>query len=263
MAKLGELLQNHQDAFKKGILSRLELTSVQIAYYDAKGQISKNQNFLIELNQKKNDYVESWNAKIRDLQAKFAQSKYDLEKLEQNIELTETVKSPVDGIISNNYVKPGDFVGEKQVVSNIITYSDDLEVIAFVNDEIAKKITISMPAKIFPQHINSLEYGGLVGKVIYVSALPIPSESMESLLENKKMVEKIQEKGPVFKIKIELTPSPNAASGYLWTTSAGPQEKITVGSVAEVGIVIKKERPLNVIIHVAQSTTNGMLKKNE
>lgn len=263
MNNLGALLKTHQEAFKKGILSRLELANVQIAYFDAKGQISKNQNTMVELNQKKNDYIETWNTKIRDIQEKLAQSEFNLQKLEENIELIETVSSPVNGIIANNYAKQGDFLTEKQTLSNIMTYSDDLEVIAFFNDDISKKIAIGMPAKVFPKHINSMEYGAIIGKVVYVSALPIPPQSLQSLIENQKQVDKIFQNGPVFKVTIELVRSRNTASGYLWTTSDGPTEKLSVGSVVDVGVVIKKERPLGIILNVAQSAKNWVLNKNE
>lgn len=263
MTNLGLLLKTHEEAFKKGILSRLELANVQIAYYDAKGQISKNQNTLVELNQNKNDYIESWNTKIRDIQEKLAQSEYNLQKLEENIELIETVSSPVNGIIANNYAKQGDFLTEKQTLSNIMTYSDELEVIAFFNDDISKKITIGMPAKVFPKHINAMEYGGIIGKVTYISELPIPPQSLQSLIENQKQVDKIFQNGPVFKVVIELVRSPDTATGYLWTTSEGPSEKISVGSVVDVGVVIKKERPLGIIMNVAQSAKNWVMNKNE
>ena len=263
MNNLETLLKTHEAAFKKGILSRLELTNVQIAFYDAKGQISKNQNTLIELNQNKNDYIETWNAKIRDTKEKLAQSEYNLQKLKDNIELVETVTSPVDGIIANNYVKQGDFITEKQTLSNIMTYSNDLEVIAFFNDDISKTITLGMPAKVFPKHINSLEYGGIIGKVTYISELPIPPQSLQSLLENQKQVDKIFQNGPVFKVKIALSRAPNTPTGYLWTTSSGPAEKISVGSVVEVGIAVKTQRPLGVIFHVAQSAKNWVFNKNE
>lgn len=263
MNNLGALLKTHEAAFKKGILSRLELTSVQVAYYDAKREISKNQTALVGLNQSKNDYIESWNTKIRDIEEKLAQSQYNLQKLKGNITLIETVTSPVNGIITNNYVKQGDYLTEKQTLSNIMTYSNNLEVIAFFNDEISKKISIGMPAKIFPKHINSLEYGAILGKVTYVSELPIPPQSLQSLLENQKEVDKFVQHGPVFKVKIALIPSQDNVTGYLWTTSAGPAEKISIGSLVDAGIIIKKEQPLRMIINIAQSAKNWVFNKNE
>lgn len=136
---LEALLKIQEGAFKKGILSRLELNDMQVAYYDAKEQISKNLNTLVELNQNKNDYIESWNSKLREQQEKVAQSEFNLRKLLENLHLTESVTSPVDGVISTNYVKEGDFLPEKQTLTNIITYSNDLEVVAFFNADEGKK----------------------------------------------------------------------------------------------------------------------------
>lgn len=112
---------------------------MQVAYYDAKEQISKNQNTLVELNQNRNDYIESWNTKLREQQEKVAQSEFNLRKLLENLNLTENVYSPADGVIATNYVKKGDFLTEKQTLTNIITHSNDLEVVAFFNANEGKK----------------------------------------------------------------------------------------------------------------------------
>lgn len=175
----------------------------------------------------------------------------------------ETVRSPIDGIIANIEVKQGELINEKQTLANIMTYSNDLEVIAFFNEDISKKITVGMPAKIFPKHIDSLEYGAIVGKVISVSVLAISPQSLLSLVENQTLVDKFVRNGPIFKVKIELTRSPNTATGYLWTTSEGPAEKLSVGSIVDVGVVIKTQRPLGVILNLTQSTKNWVLNKNE
>ncbi|KTC93265.1 NHLP bacteriocin system secretion protein [Legionella cincinnatiensis] len=261
--RLEALLKIQEAAFKKGILSRLELTDIQVAYYDSKEQITKNENTLIELNQEKNDYIESWNTKIRDLQEKLAQSQFNLKKLMENIKLTETVLSPEDGIISNEYVKPGDFLTEKQTLLNIITHNKDLEVIAFFNADVGKKIVVGMQSKVFPKHVNVLEYGGIVGKVTFVSELPITPEGLESILENQKMADVFEQNGPVFKVKIELDHSPDTPTGYRWTTSSGPKEKLSIGTVTKVEIVVKKEHPLSIILPILKSAKNWVTNKND
>lgn len=260
---LESLLKIQETAFQKGILSRLELNDMQVAYYDAKEQISKNQNTLVELNQNRNDYIESWNTKLREQQEKVAQSEFNLRKLLENLQLTETVYSPVDGVIATNYVKKGDFLTEKQTLTNILTHSNDLEVVAFFNADEGKKIKVGMPVKVFPKHINALEYGGIVGRVTYISELPINPPSIESTVENQKLVDKFIQQGPVFKAKISLVHSPNTPSGYLWTTSNGPKENLSVGSVSSVGIIVKKQHPLSIIIPVIESAKNWMISKND
>ncbi|WP_347251465.1 NHLP bacteriocin system secretion protein [Legionella sp.] len=260
---LESLLKIQETAFKKGILSRLELNDMQVAYYDAKEQISKNQNTLVELNQNRNDYIESWNTKLREQQEKVAQSEFNLRKLLENLNLTENVYSPADGVIATNYVKKGDFLTEKQTLTNIITHSNDLEVVAFFNANEGKKIKIGMPAKVFPKHFNTLEFGGVVGRVTYVSELPINPPSIESTVENQKLVDKFIQQGPVFKVKIALIHSSNTPSGYLWTTSKGPHERLSIGSIASVGITVKKQHPLAIIIPIVESAKNWMIGEND
>lgn len=262
-ATLNELLKVNEAAYKKGILSRLELTSVQVAYFDAKDQILKNQKTLVELNQSKNDYIESWNSKIRDLQEKLDQSEYNLDKLTKDLELLQSVLSPVDGVIANTFVKQGDFLTEKQTLANVITYSNQLEVIGFFSDDVGKKIEIGMNAIVFPKHINKLEYGGIYGKITYVSELPIPASSLGTILENQKLVDKFELKGPVFRVKVALNESTKTATGYEWSTSYGPKEKLTIGSAADIGITTKKESPLAILLHLTKSSTYWVVSKHD
>lgn len=120
-----------------------------------------------------------------------------------------------------------------------------------------------MPAKVFPKHFNTLEFGGVVGRVTYVSELPINPPSIESTVENQKLVDKFIQQGPVFKVKIALIHSSNTPSGYLWTTSKGPHERLSIGSIASVGITVKKQHPLAIIIPIVESAKNWMIGEND
>lgn len=54
------------------------------------------------------------------------------------------------------------------------------------------------------------------------------------------MAEVFEQNGPVFKVKIELEHSSDTPTGYRWTTSSGPKEKLSIGTVTKVEIVVKK-----------------------
>lgn len=260
---LEALLKIQEVAFKKGILSRLELNDMQVAYYDSNGQIAQNQNTMVELNQTRNDYIESWNIKIRAQQEKVAEAESNLRNKMQNLQLTENIFSPQDGIVASSYVKEGDFLTEKQKIINIITNSKDMEVVAFFNANLGKKIKVGMPAKIFPKHINLLEYGGIVGQITFVSELPINPQSIESSLENTKLVDQFSDNAPVFKVRVKLIRSNKTASGYLWTTSHGPNDPLSIGTVVTVGVIVRKERPISLIIPIIKSTKNWIVDKND
>lgn len=139
----------------------------------------------------------------------------------------------------------------------MLTKNNDLEVVAFFNIDVGKKITLGMPATVYPTHINSLEFGGIEAKVNYVSEFPISPQDLRGLLNNQKLVDEFMKNGPVFAVRLELIKSAETQTGYRWTTSSGPGGSITAGSIANVAIATSKERPIKLIIHVARSTADG------
>jgi HlyD family secretion protein len=262
-AHLDDLLKTQKISFKKGIVSKLLLSETQVAFFDVKDEINKYKKEEIRLEQNKADYIESWDVKLRMMNKNIRQSSYQLKNLLSKHNLSNKVISPATGVVFSNYVKKGDFLQKKTTLTDIVTYTNELEAVAFVHAKDGKKIKNGMKAKVFPNHIKAIEYGGLVGHVYFVSELPMSYKSIENLFENKRLIDTFLKKGPVVEVRIKLIKTNTTRSGYVWTTSNGPNEILSIGSLAKIGIVVKSRAPISIIIPVMKNTKNWILTNDD
>ncbi|KTD02347.1 coiled-coil protein [Legionella geestiana] len=259
---LSTLLVVQEAAFKKGIISLLDVSQTRINYLDTIEDITNTENDINDLKKNLSDYIESWKVKIRDQENKVMQAEFSLRRLQGRSAIEKNILSPTDGIIYSNYANTGDYLAKNHKITDIITASNTLEVLAFVPARYGKKLAPGMPAKVFPKHIDALKYGGLMGKVYFVSEMPVSKKSIENHLENPEFVQLFLQQGPVFEVRIKLEKKPANPSGYRWTTSQGPAAKITIGAVADVHIIVKKQTPISVIIPVAKSAKNWLVNSD-
>ena len=92
----------------------------------------------------------------------------------------------------------------------------------------------------------------MVGRVTRVTVLPVSAEALERRLKNPQLAASILAAGP--RIEVEATLETDAASpnGYRWTSSRGPNGKITLGTPCEAQITIERRRLLTLLIPAAR-----------
>jgi hypothetical protein len=134
----------------------------------------------------------------------------------------------------------------------ILAKENDLEIVSFFNIDDGKKITVGMSATVYPLQINTLEFGGMKATVTYVSEFPVTAQMLQDELNNQVLVDSFLKEGPVFEVRLTLIHATDTYTGYRWTTSSGPEEKITAGSIVNVGIAASNDRPINIIMNVVK-----------
>jgi HlyD family secretion protein len=257
---ISEQLAVQKEALKKGIVSRLLVADYQVAFYNVENEIGNSQTQLVKLKQEKNDYAESWTVKIRAVEQKLRDLTFELQKKIDKNRAIKTITSPIDGIIFTNYIKVGGYVTKQEKVADIINFSSDFELIAFVTAQVAKKIQVGMSAKVFPKHIRAIEYGGIKGQVYFVGELPINQKTIETFFENPDLANNFLKQGPLIEVRIRFLPSNLTISGYEWTSSVGAPEKISIGSLADVEIIVKKEKPIAILVPTLQHISRELIQ---
>lgn len=71
---------------------------------------------------------------------------------------------------------------------------------------------------------------------------------MMRLLRNENMVRSFSKEGAMLKVLVELTPSYSTVSGYEWTSSEGPQMKISAGALVKALFVVKTYSPFELLL---------------
>jgi HlyD family secretion protein len=147
-------------------------------------------------------------------------------------------------------------VTENQPVVSIQPRRQNLEVLAYVPSLLAKDLHVGMDAEISPSNIKREEYGFIRGRVDFVADFPATDAAMMRNFENTNLVKALAESGPVTEVRATLLPNAKTLSGFAWSTSAGPRLVITSGTICQVEVVTRRQRPISLIFPYLHSKTD-------
>ncbi len=207
--------------------SRLELNGLELKDLEAQQQLDQQ--------------LETRQNAIRDLEI---QIREDRAKLAENV----SVVSPFSGRVLELLVVRGDVVNPGTPILSVEVLSEELQVVLFVPAGEGKRIRPGLPARISPTTVKREEYGYMLGRVTWTSAFPATARGMTRLIGNEALVTKLLKEGPPIQVNVALTRDPRTPTGYRWSSSRGPNLKISSGTLATGSIVVKEDRPVSLVI---------------
>lgn len=181
---------------------------------------------------------------LTKLHAQFTQLKVDYE-------MASKVVSPYTGRVLEVVVKKGDAISVGMPVVTMELNTDDkkeLVAMMYIPAGEKQKIMPGMDVQVSPTSVNKEEYGFMVGQVISVSEFPASKQGMMITLGNEALVNQLSGAGASLEVLIDLTPVMETISGYKWSLKQGPPIEIHSGTLADISIVLKKERPITSVI---------------
>jgi len=195
----------------------------------------------LEADQQLDQQLEARQTIIRDL---------DLATRELKAQLGEnvSVRSEYSGRVLEIVADRGGVVVPGTPLLTVEVLSEDLRATLFVPASAGKKVQKGMKVRIAPSTVRREEYGALLGRVAWAAEFPSTALGMTRLLKNEALVNKLMEQGPLIQVDVDLTPDPTTPTGYRWSSSRGPNLKITSGTLASGDIVVKEERPISLVI---------------
>ena len=245
---LDDLIKKQNDMLKKGYVNRFDYSKVLLDLTASKKALSGSNEELLEINNDRNRIKQNWIEKTRDLTLKIQSEEFRVNELKSSFFLAKEIKSPIDGIVIGILSSEGDSIKSGQPIMTLSTTGEGLGTIAYFLPENAKKIKKGMKALISPSNIKAEEYGSLVGEVVDVTAFPTSSNMMMAVLKNELLVKNLGQDQAKMMVNLRILPDPNNKTGYKWSSSNGPEEKITPGSIAQIKIVTRKQRPIYLLI---------------
>lgn len=186
-----------------------------------------------------------------DIELELAQLERNLDSVKVRLKLSTDVISPYSGRVleikldENSIVQAGSSILNMELAGNSIK---DLEVVVFVSSLDGKKVKPGMDIFISPSTIKREDYGYMVGKVTAVSEFPSTSQGMMRILQNQQLVQQLSAGAAPIQINADLTPDPDATSGYKWTSPGGPPVLIQSGTLGMANISVRSQRPISLVI---------------
>ena len=183
--------------------------------------------------------------------------KYDLEiveaqaerdDLEVERELGEAVVAPLSGQVVEVTAEKDAIVDEGTPLVLIEYGRPVLDAVLYVPAGLGKKIREGQLAHVTPETAKRSEYGSLVAHVTHVGLYPATRAEMLRILNDGNLVDAWLAVGPVLRVAARLEPDAADPSGYRWSSGKGPNEVLTVGTLAVGTVTVEERRPITLAI---------------
>ena len=200
-----------------------------------------------------------------------------------NIDKIESIKYPGTGIVENIFISHGERVyngqviariDQQQVIANssgvvmeiplrkgdyiqpgttiaVIDTADvdmPIEALVYFSGTDGKKLKPGMKIGLVPSTVKQEEYGYIVGIIMEVSAFPVSDNYLHASLQNTALVNTFRQIMNPIEVKVSIVPDPQSFSGYKWSSSNGPQQKIGSGFMCDASVITESRRPVSILI---------------
>ena len=252
---LRERLDAQQGLLNDGLITKETFLTTQQSLNAKRDQLAQARLDLngldlkrIEADQPLDQQLEARQTAIRDL---------ELEIRELNAKLGENVNvlSPYSGRVLEVLANRGDVVNPGTAILSVEVLSENLQAVLFVPASAGKRVQRGMTVRISPSTVKREEYGSLLGKVTWVAEFPSTSRGMTRLLGNEALVTKLMQQGPPIQVNVALERDPATPTGYRWSSSRGPNLKISSGTLASGDVVVQEDRPFRLVIPNVREVT--------
>lgn len=123
-----------------------------------------------------------------------------------------------------------------------------IEALAYVPSAQAKMVRPGMEAQLSPSTVRREEHGFLRATVLEVSSYPLTPLALTRRFENESLTATLTGAGPVTEVRLALFAEAAEVSGYGWSTPRGPGVALSSGTLCEVLIVTRRQRPVSLIL---------------
>ncbi len=172
----------------------------------------------------------------------------EIENLNRSFNTMTKIISPYNGVVVEISVERGDFVGPGSPIAVLKPMESLLEAVILFPVYKGKKIKPGMMAYIYPSTAGKEEYGCIYGLVAHISEYPVTIEEFKHIVGNSQMIEAVLSKGEqMLWAKITLLRDTDSFSGFKWSSSKGPDQRIEAGTICDAQVVIDYNRPIDLI----------------
>jgi biotin carboxyl carrier protein len=168
-------------------------------------------------------------------------------KLQASTKVLSEVKGRVVEVVSEvgDCVKPGTammrIAREGNDVKNLIG-------VFYVPAELGKNLSAGMEARISPSTVKKEEYGYIMGRIVSISEYPVTIRTAAQRLGNLELAKEYIGNKACLEVTVDLVADSKTISGYQWSTLSGPPVNIANSTVCDISVVIRKQRPIEMVI---------------
>lgn len=188
--------------------------------------------------------------------------KRNIARLRLELNQKSKIISKYDGRIIEVPVNPGQAVsgGTRLASIDIGDPKAKLMSVMYFADKDGKQVKQGMTVQVTPSTVKRERYGGIIGKVTKITPFPVTNQDMTAVIGNENIANSIAQSisssgGSTVQMVAEMTANPQNPSGFKWSSSDGPNLKISPGTTAQARVVIGELAPISYIIPIFREWT--------
>ena len=245
--KLSERLEEDEDLLARGITNRSRVERGEQALDAARRN-------LFDVLRRRDDMEAAHLRRQNDLRARIDAAKAEHEEARHRAnELTSLigtwqVRAPASGRVTEIRAHAGDTLDPGESVLDIQTGQASLDVLFYVSPTDGKRVEAGMPALVSPATVKREEFGSMTGTVESLSEFPASLAGMEAVLKNRELALSFSRSGPPYTGRVALTPDPDTASGFAWTSPQASDVDISPGTLATVEVRVASRPPAALVV---------------
>lgn len=185
-----------------------------------------------------------------------ADNRRSLNLLQLQLKEQSQIRSAIAGKVLELPVKVGQVVAAGTSLGLIATspQTEKLQGLAFFPIQDGKKIRPGMSMQVTPTTIKRERFGGIQATVTSVSEFPMTKQDMTALIGNADVVQALGT-SPLIGVYAQLKANPQTATGYEWSSSQGPQLKLTPGTNATAQVTLEDRAPISFVFPILRELT--------
>jgi len=242
-----ERIPAEEQLLAKGLITRQQVIAVQQDLALLREQIDTLRVQQKQLDSQEFTAKSEPNQSDSTMQANVAAIEREMAGLRKEMSIAQAVVSSSGGEVVEVKVYAGSAVTVGQPLLSIQPDENALEVVAYLPAAYSKDTRAGLEVQVSPLNIKREEYGFLKGEVTFIADYPATPEALMRNFENQTLVEALTRAGPVTEVRALLRRDTSTFSGFQWSTSEGPQIKISSGTICMVQIVTRRQMPATLV----------------
>lgn len=263
-------LAGYEDLTAKGYASQQKLFEARVKLNEAQAELMRNTNALNALAFDDNTRKIEREREILDLEIKIEQARAQVSAIREKRQRMAFVESPYDGVVIEQKLNLGELIEVGKPIVSVLPGGEaedqdghqhiPLVATLYLPSSDGKRVQTGMKVHVVPSTVKREEYGFIYGEITSVAAAPATPEGMMRSLKNKQLVDSLSTGGAPFEATATLAIDHDTPSGFRWSSSKGPDQSISAGSMATAQVIVK-EQPLIALVMPAIRRMMGDLAR--
>jgi HlyD family secretion protein len=217
------------------------------SFRDNRGQASELESQIQNLNTRSKQLEQENLQTANTRKNEIAEVERSIAQTKQQIEERSLIRSPQSGCVLEisstvgQVVNPGTRFGTLQPQAPATTQMASM---LYFDVKDGKRIKPGMTMQITPDTVKRERFGGIVATVKSVSPYPVTSTTVATKVGNPELAETLTGKTAKVEVVANLATDLQNTSGYQWSSSKGPDTRLTPGTTTSVKVKVEEQAPI-------------------